>query len=114
MIKELRQLLKKNGDDTPETSSWTSLRGPQTGVRWRGGAPPPAPKWVYANDDTGAFNKFERKVAIWQLQIKRYMTDQEAALMLYSSLQGEAEEELEHIDIKKVYSKDGCTSRGST
>ena len=63
------------------------------------------PKWHYLR----AFNKFERRVEFWQLQIKNYMTDAEAALAFYTSLGGEAEEELEHIDIKKLYAKDGIS-----
>ena len=35
------------------------------------------------------------------------MSDAEAALTLYCSLTGEAEEELEHIDLEKLYAKNG-------
>ena len=107
-LRNLRKLLKKKDTGTSETS-WSSTKGPEKGVRWRGGAPPPPPKWHYAKDDLRAFSKFERKVSLWQLQIKPYMSDKEAALTLYTSLGGEAEEELEHIDIKRLYSKDGIS-----
>lgn len=36
-----------------------------------------------------------------------YMTAAEASLMLYTSLQGEAEQQLEFADIKKIYDKNG-------
>ena len=76
-------------------------------MRWRGGTPPQPPKWHYSKDDLRAFSKFERRVQLWRLQVKPYMSDAEAALALYVSLGGEAEEELEHLDINKIYAKDG-------
>ncbi|CAE7235262.1 GIP [Symbiodinium sp. CCMP2456] len=106
-IRDLRKLLKgKNGSDP---GSWASGLGPEKGVRWRGGTPPAPPKWHYSKDDLRAFSKFERRVGIWQLQIKPYMSEAEAALTLYCSLSGEPEEELEHIDINKIYAKDGIS-----
>ena len=101
----LRELAKKKGASSE--NSWSSAKGPEKGVRWRGGTPPAPPKWNYAKDDLRAFTKFERKVALWQLQVRPYMSPAEAALALYTSLGGEAEEELEHIDVKKLYSKNG-------
>ena len=106
MMKQLRKLLKNNKSDS-DPGPWSSLKGPERGVRWRGGTPPAPPKWQYSKDDLRAFAKFERKVGIWQLQVKPYMSDAEAALNLYCSLSGEAEEELEHIDLAKLYAKDG-------
>ncbi|CAE7320438.1 RE1, partial [Symbiodinium microadriaticum] len=105
-IKKLRKLLKDPKADT-DGASWSSLKGPERGVRWRGGTPPAPPKWQYAKDDLRAFSKYERKVNIWLLQVKPYMSDAEAALTLYCSLTGEAEEELEHIDLEKLYAKNG-------
>ncbi|CAE7366584.1 GIP [Symbiodinium natans] len=104
--KQLRKLLNKSKSDSDQ-ASWSSLKGPERGVRWRGGTPPAPPKWQYSKDDLRAFSKFERKVGIWQLQVKPYMSEAEAALSLYCSLSGEAEEELEHIDLAKLYAKDG-------
>ncbi|CAE7210450.1 GIP [Symbiodinium necroappetens] len=104
-LRDLRKLVKKKGASSE--NSWSSAQGPETGVRWRGGTPPVPPKWNYAKDDLRAFTKFERKVALWQLQVRSYMSPAEAALALYTSLGGEAEEELEHIDLKRLYSKTG-------
>ncbi|CAE7253541.1 GIP [Symbiodinium sp. CCMP2592] len=102
-VKQLRKILRGTKSDGEE-ASWSSLKGPERGVRWRGGTPPAPPKWQYSKDDLRAFSKFERKVGIWQLQVKPYMSEAEAALTLYCSLSGEAEEELEHI-AKQVYLK---------
>ena len=105
VLRGLRQALRNKSHS--DTDSWNSKKGPERGIKWRGGAPPPPPKWTYAKDDLRAFTKFERKVNIWQIQVKPYMSEAESALALYCSLTGEAEEELEHIDIKKLNSKDG-------
>ena len=43
----------------------------------------------------------------WVLQAKNYMTPDEMALTLYTSLQGEAEAEAEHLDMKKINEKNG-------
>ena len=94
---------KKDGDD----ESWTSLKGPQRGVRFRGGTPPAPPQWKYQSGDIRAFDRFERKVNVWALQVKNYMTAAEAGLQLYVSLQGEAEMELEHVDVNCIYHKEG-------
>ncbi|CAE7766941.1 unnamed protein product [Symbiodinium sp. CCMP2592] len=107
VLRGLRQALRNKSHS--DTDSWNSKKGPERGIKWRGGAPPPPPKWTYAKDDLRAFTKFERKVSIWQIQVKPYMSEAESALALYCSLTGEAEEELEHIDIKKLNSKDGVT-----
>ena len=56
---------------------------------------------------TRAFDKYERKVRIWELQAKSYLHPSEISLTLFTSLQGEAEAELEHADLKRIHSKDG-------
>ena len=104
VLELLRQLARRDGNSD---RSWTSQKGPQPGVKFRGGAPPPAPIWKYQSSDVRAYERFERKVRMWQLQIKQYMTAAEASLMLYTSLQGEAEQQLEFADIEKIYEKNG-------
>ena len=104
MLELLRRLAGREGNSD---RSWTSMKGPQPGVKFRGGAPPPAPVWKYQSSDVRAYEKFERKVRMWQLQIKQYMSSSEAGLMLYTSLQGEAEQQLEFADIEKIYDKSG-------
>ena len=79
----------------------------QPGVKYRGGAPPQPPAWHYTSGDVRAFERFEKKVNVWALQAKHYMSSAEAGLALYTSLRGDAEAELEFCDIEKVYSKDG-------
>eukprot|EP00439_Symbiodinium_sp_Y106_P042581 s4645_g5.t1 len=76
--------------------------GPEKKVRWRGGTPPSPPAWRYDPSDLRAYNKWARKVQIWQVQIQNYMTKREAALLLYTSLTGEAEAELEHVPLEKI------------
>ena len=60
------------------------------------------------NHHYGAFmHKYERKVRLWQLQAKHYMSSAEAGLALYASLQGEAEQQLEFLNFDQVYTKNG-------
>lgn len=55
-------------------------------VYYRGGTPPSPPTWNYARDDLRAFQKWQRKVEIWQLQVSSYVPPNEAAMLLYVSL----------------------------
>ncbi|CAE7834550.1 RE1 [Symbiodinium sp. CCMP2592] len=77
--------------------------GPEKGVKFRGGAPPQPPLWKYESHDLRAFAKWSRKVEIWQVQVAHYMTSKEAALLLYTSLTGEAEAEMEHVKFLADY-----------
>ena len=88
-------------------TTWMSMMGPQKGVKFRGGAPPQPPSWKYQPGDVRAFERYERKVKLWQMQIRFYMTRAEAGLMLYSSLTGEAEQQLEFADMSKIFHEDG-------
>ena len=103
LLKALQRLVtsKKQDDD------WASASGPQKGVRWRGGAPPQPPIWRYEKDDLRAYSKYVKKIEIWKLQVQPFMTKKEMALTLYNSLQGEAEQELEHTPIEDFYVDDG-------
>ena len=103
LLSALRKLVAKKDDD----SEWSAMSGPQRGVRWRGGAPPSPPTWRYDKDDLRAYTKFVKKVEIWKLQVAPYMSKKEMALSLYNSLQGEAEQELEHTPIEDLYVDDG-------
>lgn len=76
--------------------------GPQRRVKFRGGAPPAPPTWSYQASDIRAYDKFERKVRIWQLQAKHYMTESEIGVALFNSLKGEAEAELEFMSIESL------------
>lgn len=91
---------KKDGD-------WTIQKGPSPGVKYRGGTPPSPPMWNYARDDLRAFQKWQRKVEIWQLQVSSYLPPNEAAMLLYVSLRGEAEEELEWCELSKINQQNG-------
>ena len=81
--------------------------GPEKGVKYRSGMPPQPPAWRYNREDLRSFVKWERKLSVWQLQIQSYMNRREAALLLFTSLSGEAEEELENCDLDKVNSTNG-------
>ena len=96
-----------NGEQKSSATSWMSAMGPQKGVKFRGGAPPQPPVWKYQPGDVRAFERYERKVKLWQMQIRFYMTRAEAGLMLYSSLTGEAEQQLEFADMSKIFHEDG-------
>ena len=71
-------------------------------MKYRGGAPPPPPAWSYSRDDLRAFQKWERKLQVWRVQISSYLPPNEAAMMLYVSLKGEAEEELEYCSLDSI------------
>jgi hypothetical protein len=67
------------------------------------------PKWIYQQSDLRAFAKYERKVRTWELQAKSFMTAAEMGLALYTSLQGEAEAEAEHLELSKINHKNGVS-----
>ena len=98
---DMRAASSPRKKDSTSTPSWNSSTGPEKNVRWRGGTPPSPPTWRYDVTDLRAFSKWSRKVQIWEMQIKTYMTPREASL-LYSSLSGEAEAELEHAPLDKI------------
>ena len=89
------------------TATWNSRMGPEKNVRWRGGTPPAPPAWKYDVTDLRAFSKWARKIEIWRVQIGSYMTSREASLLLYTSLTGEAEAELEHAPLEKINHENG-------
>ena len=74
---------RRQGEHSSSTDSWVSAMGPQRGVKFRGGAPPAPPTWAYNSSDLRAYEKFERKVKVWELHVKHFMTDAEAALTLF-------------------------------
>lgn len=102
-----RKSKPKKVEKPDKYADWTSSHGPKPGLKFRGGTPPAPPVWSYTKDDLRSFNKWERKVTVWREQIRSYLPDREAALMLYCSLKGEAEEELEFADIRQINSKGG-------
>ncbi len=103
VLQALRKMVapKKDEDD------WQPASGPQRGVRWRGGQIPQPPLWKYDREDVRAYQKYCKKVAIWQLQAAPYVSPKEMSLLLYNSLQGEAEQELEHTSIEEIHREDG-------
>ena len=105
MLELLRRLARQDGHS--DTQSWSSMKGPGPGIKFRGGAPPSAPVWRYQSNDVRAYEKYERKVRMWRLQVKQYMSAAEAGLALYSSLQGEAEQQLEFVELDMIFHKGG-------
>ena len=81
--------------------------GPERHIKWRGGTPPQPPAWRYDVNDLRAYAKWARKVEIWRVQVSAYMPRREAALLLYTSLTGEAEAELEHVPIHNINHENG-------
>ena len=65
------------------------------------------PAWAYAKDDPRAFSKWQRKMSVWRIQVANYLPPEEAAMYLYTSLKGEAEEELEWVDLEKIHHPNG-------
>eukprot|EP00435_Cladocopium_sp_Y103_P033616 s577_g8.t1 len=99
-------VLGLDGSQQNRIDSWCSRAGPQKGVRWRGGTPPAPPQWRNSSD-LRAFARWEKKIEVWALQIRAFMPLSDAALMLFTSLTGEAELETEHLDLKQVNSANG-------
>ena len=61
-------------------------------------------------NDLRAFQKWHRTIEVWRIQIQVYLPPNhpnEASMMLYVSLRGEAEEEMEWCDIQKVNDEKG-------
>ncbi|CAK9090716.1 unnamed protein product [Durusdinium trenchii] len=85
------------------SSSWNSRKGPEPGIKWKSGQYPPVPVWKYDIQDMRAFAKYKKKIAIWQLQMKAYASPKDQALLVYNSLTGEPEQELEHVPIDEIY-----------
>ena len=102
LLSALRRLVSTKKED-----DWFAAAGPERGVRWRGGQIPQPPLWKYDRDDVRAYSKFVKKVSIWQLQASPYVSPKEMSLLLYNSLQGEAEQELEHTAIEDIHHEDG-------
>lgn len=48
-----------------------------------------------------------KKVRIWELQMAAYASKPDQAFLLYNSLTGEAEQELEHLSIEELYKDNG-------
>lgn len=109
LLQVMRQLLSEQNRSNKSDASWNSRRGPEKGVRWRGGTPPAPPAWKGSSSDLRAFARWERRIEIWKLQIRSYMSDSEAALMLFASLTGEPEQEVEHLDLAKVNCSSGIS-----
>ena len=104
LLQTLQRLVDKDSGD------WSSAKGPSKGVRWKFGQPPAPPVWKYDKEDLRAYSKFCKKVEIWKLQAAAYIPPKEMALQLYGSLQGECEQELEHMSIEEIYQDSGIAT----
>ena len=105
LLHALRQLVTEKDDN--DQHDWSSAKGPKPGIKWKGGSAPNPPQWKYEKDDIRAYDKFCKKVDIWKLQAASYMSKKDMALSLYTSLQGELEQELEHLQVTEFYRDDG-------
>lgn len=94
-------------DKRPGSADWNSRMGPEPQVRWKSGPPPTPPSWRYDMSDLRAYDKFCKKVKIWEIQMMPYAPKKDQALMLYNSLSGDAEQELEHVAISEILHEDG-------
>ena len=103
LVTAIKNAMKTNQSEM----SWNSRKGPEKGVRFRGGTPPSPPLWKGSSADLRAFARWEKKVQVWMLQMKSYATDEDTALAFFTSLSGEAELEVEHLDLSLVHAKNG-------
>ena len=110
----LKKLLNSKRSDGSQQSAqdeeWGSTFGPKPGLKWRGGAAPTPPSRRYDKEDVRAWSKFQKKVDLWTLQATPYMSRKEMSLALYSSLQGELEQELEHMPLSQIHHEDGINT----
>ena len=104
MLKGLQDAVVSKND---KTKNWNIQQGPAPGVKYRGGTPPNPPPWNYGREDLRAFQKWTRKIEVWRIQIAAYLPPNEAAMLLYVSLKGEAEEELEWCDVALINNEKG-------
>ena len=99
MLKGLQDAVNSKSD---KTKNWTIQQGLSPGVKYRGGTPPSPPLWNYGCEDLRAFQKWTRKIEVW-IQVAAYLPP----MLLYVSLQGEAEEELEWCDVSLINNEKG-------
>ena len=104
LLRALKQLVQARDG---EQDDWSLSKGPSRGVRWKTGAYPTPPVWKYEANDVRSFPKFEKKVRIWEKQMAPYANKADQALILYGSLSGEAEQELEFLEIESLYTPSG-------
>ena len=104
LLRALKQLVQSRdgGDD-----DWSLSKGPVKGVRWRTGAYPTPPVWKYETNDVRAFPKFEKKIRIWEKQMAPFANKADQALILFGSLTGEPEQELEFLDVETIHTEGG-------
>ena len=98
MLKSMHGVHNKSQQEKP----WDITKGPAPGLKYRGGSPPSPPAWDAQKGDLQAFQRWERKLALWRRQIRSYLPPNEASMFLFVNLGGEAAEELEHCDLDKV------------
>ena len=98
MLKSMHGIHNKSQQEKP----WDITKGPAPGLKYRGGSPPSPPAWDAQKGDLQAFQRWERKLALWRRQIRSYLPPNEASMFLFVNLGGEAAEELEHCDLDKV------------
>ena len=91
------------------STSWNSMKGPMAGLKFRGGQPPQPPPWHYDKGDLAAFRKWRKRVEMWSLQVVNYVPKREAGILLFNSLKGELEEELEDAAVEKIYDPEGVS-----
>lgn len=105
LLTALRRLVQQMSRD--DEGEWNLRKGPEKGVRWRTGQHPQPPQWRYDSQDLRAYAKFAKKVQIWQIQMRPYAAPPDQALLLWGSLTGDAEQELEHLTIEEVHRETG-------
>ena len=67
------------------------------------------PGWRYDKNDLAAFRKWKKRIEMWALQVVNYVPKREAGILLFNSLKGELEEELEDAPLEKIFDVDGVT-----
>ena len=53
-------------------SLWDFRKGPSQGLRYRSGMPPAPPTCHYSRDDLRAYDRWEKRVKVWEMQVSSY------------------------------------------
>ena len=75
-------------DSASRGDCWTPAQGPQEGVRWLAG-PAPFPPKMNAKD-LESFLVWEQHLEAWRYRVLKHVPEEEAAIILWESLEGEA------------------------
>ena len=82
--------------------------GPRPGSKWRRGPPPLCPKFDPGEGrDPAVYRRWLRKIQLWRRRVIQYLPHNEAAILLYEAVEGDASKDLEFLSIDRINHRDG-------